>query len=190
MHALRQARTPRGALRRVHSEPRRPSVIVQQRLSLGARRISSQSPAPKTLREFGYRILTSADPSEKASLTISAAEWWQTVSNKSELLGDHLPPAAPSRPAQPLLYAPREMPRSNAGSSESLLHNLAHIELNAVDIGWDTVLRYQENDVPTELFTDWLSILADEARHFHLLDARMRALDTFYGTSRSATELR
>ena len=92
-----------------------------------------------------------------------------------------MPPPAPGRAARPLLYAPKDMPKSTAGAAESLLHNLAHIELNAVDIGWDLILRFQQSDIPTELYSDWVSILADEARHFHMLDARMRALNSHYG---------
>lgn len=63
-----------------------------------------------------------------------------------------------------------------------LLHGLAHIELNAIDTAWDTVLRFSEQEkMPFQFYVDFSSIAADEARHFDLLCARLRSKDSFYG---------
>jgi uncharacterized ferritin-like protein (DUF455 family) len=66
--------------------------------------------------------------------------------------------------------------------SEYLLHGLAHIELNAIDTAWDTVLRFSKREIlPFGFYHDFASIAADEARHFDLLCTRLEAKNTFYG---------
>ena len=48
------------------------------------------------------------------------------------------------------------------------LHALAHIELNAIDLGWDIVARFRGEALPRAFFDDWVGVAADEARHFAL----------------------
>lgn len=166
------------SLRARHSGLRALQSACRRRLCSSS---SSSADAPcSTLREFGYRALCSSDASAKADLTLQAAAWWKDA-QKESLLGNTLPPSAPTRPARPLLYAPKDMPPPSAGHAETLLHNLAHIELNAIEIGWDVILRFQDPKLPLELYSDWLSILVDEASHFHLLNARLHALGSHYG---------
>ena len=96
-----------------------------------------------------------------------------------------IPPPRPARPERPALLPPREMKRRrNLGSTEgrvALLHALAHIELNAIDLGWDIVARFSGEDLPVEFFADWAGVAAEEAEHFALLNARLTALGGAYG---------
>lgn len=63
-----------------------------------------------------------------------------------------------------------------------LLHGLAHIELNAIDTAWDTVLRFSKEEIlPFQFYVDFASIASDEARHFELLCERLSSKDSFYG---------
>jgi len=74
--------------------------------------------------------------------------------------------------------------RRNFGSSAgrlALLHALAHIELNAVDLAWDIVARFADADLPREFFDDWVGVAAEEAEHFTLLAGRLEALGSWYG---------
>jgi uncharacterized ferritin-like protein (DUF455 family) len=100
-------------------------------------------------------------------------------------IGNCPPPARPARPALPRLLPPRDMPRRrNFGSLAgriALLHALAHIESNAVDLAWDMVARFAQEGLPREFFDDWVRIGADEADHFRLLSARLEEFGARYG---------
>jgi uncharacterized ferritin-like protein (DUF455 family) len=84
-----------------------------------------------------------------------------------------------------LLQPPRAMKRRrNFGSPAgrvALIHALAHIELNAVDLAWDIVARFSAESLPRQFFADWVGVAAEEAEHFALLDARLRTLGATYG---------
>jgi uncharacterized ferritin-like protein (DUF455 family) len=74
--------------------------------------------------------------------------------------------------------------RRNLGSPAgriALIHALAHIELNAIDLGWDIIARFSGEDLPREFFHDWAGVAAEEAEHFALLAARLEALGAAYG---------
>jgi len=63
----------------------------------------------------------------------------------------------------------------------ALIHALAHIELNAIDLGWDIVARFSGVGLPRGFFDDWVAVAAEEAEHFVLLRARLGALGSEYG---------
>lgn len=105
---------------------------------------------------------------------------------------DEIPRAAPRRPArppEPALILPRDAPRRRLGSAEgriALLHALAHIELNAVDLAFDMALRFEEevaaNGLDAGAFVaDWFFVGREEAGHFLILNNRLRALGSGYG---------
>jgi uncharacterized ferritin-like protein (DUF455 family) len=100
-------------------------------------------------------------------------------------IGDAPPPPRPSRPERPVLRPPRDMPkRRNFGSRAgrtALLHALAHIELNAIDLGWDIVARFAGAAPARGFFDDWVGIAAEEAGHFALLSARLGEFGLRYG---------
>ncbi len=86
---------------------------------------------------------------------------------------DALPPRAitqPGRPPRPRLVEPRALPQRGLGSSEgraALMHAVAHIEFNAINLAWDAVYRFR--GMPADYYRDWVAVAADEARHFRLL---------------------
>ena len=96
-----------------------------------------------------------------------------------------MPPVRPARLARPVLLPPRDMPkRRNFGSVAgrlALLHALAHIELNAIDLAWDIVARFAGVDLPRKFVDDWVGVAAEEAEHFALLAGRLQSLASFYG---------
>ena len=84
----------------------------------------------------------------------------------------------------PELLPPNRMPKRGRGGSErgraALLHALAHIEFVAIDLALDAAGRFGSEMGP-EFVSDWLSVAADEAMHFALLDRRLRSLGSGYG---------
>ncbi|MEC8596537.1 MAG: ferritin-like domain-containing protein, partial [SAR324 cluster bacterium] len=78
--------------------------------------------------------------------------------------------------------APKNLPRRRLRSplgKVALLHSLAHIEFNAINLALDAVYRFQQ--MPSRYYSDWLKVAADEARHFQLLQARLNQLGSAYG---------
>ena len=76
----------------------------------------------------------------------------------------------PGRPERPLLVPPRDLPRRGLGSEAgraALLHALAHIEFNAINLAVDAVYRFP--DMERAFYLDWARVGADEARHFGML---------------------
>ena len=93
----------------------------------------------------------------------------------------------PDRPAWPDdldLRLPRDMPRRGKGGSEkgriALWHALAHIEFVAIDLALDMAGRFG-NSMGQVFVSDWLSVAADEAMHFALLDRKLDSLGSYYG---------
>ena len=92
------------------------------------------------------------------------------------------PVARPGRPPRPRLVAPGQLPRRGLGSAAgraALVHAVAHIELNAVNLAWDAVYRFR--GLPRAYYDDWVGVAADEARHFALLEAHLQGLGHGYG---------
>jgi uncharacterized ferritin-like protein (DUF455 family) len=122
------------------------------------------------------------DPAAKAATSRALYEIWKAG---NIAIGDSAPPPRPARPPRPMLCPPKMMPRRrNLGSSAgriALLHALAHIELNAVDLGWDIVARFRGEALPRGFFDDWAAVAADEARHFGWLTARLADFGACYG---------
>ena len=91
----------------------------------------------------------------------------------------------PGRPALPALKAPKDVPRRRITQAPhgriALLHAIAHIELNAIDLALDMVARYAHYHLPFDFAKDWLSVANDEGKHFLLLADRLEALGSFYG---------
>jgi uncharacterized ferritin-like protein (DUF455 family) len=88
----------------------------------------------------------------------------------------------PGRPAKPALVAPRDVPSRGLGSIEGragLLHAVAHIEFNAINLALDAAWRFR--GMPRQFYLDWTGVAADEARHFRLLRERLRELGYSYG---------
>jgi uncharacterized ferritin-like protein (DUF455 family) len=76
------------------------------------------------------------------------------------------------------------MPKRGRGGSDrsrlAMLHALAHIEYVAIDLAFDCAGRFGEG-MPGPFVDDWLSVGADEAMHFVLLDRRLKGLGSGYG---------
>lgn len=86
------------------------------------------------------------------------------------------------RPGKPTLVAPSELAHRKLGSANgrnAMLHAIAHIEFNAINLALDAVWRYHA--MPESFVADWLSVAADEARHFTLLTDELAQTQMQYG---------
>lgn len=136
-----------------------------------------------TLRAAACAVLHAVEPADKVRLTHAAAARW--FAGLIPDLGSEQPPERPGRPERPQLAFPRDMPKRGRGGSTAnrtaLLHALAHIELNAIDLAWDAVARDWGATLPPAFYDDWVRVADDEARHFTLLEQGLARLGAAYG---------
>ncbi len=88
----------------------------------------------------------------------------------------------PGRPGAPRLVHPRDVPQRGVGSDEgraALLHAIAHIEFNAIDLALDAVWRF--GGLPEAWYLDWAGVAAEEALHFGLLADELGRRGHAYG---------
>ncbi|MEA3406421.1 MAG: ferritin-like domain-containing protein [Pseudomonadota bacterium] len=86
------------------------------------------------------------------------------------------------RPEKPELVSPKDLPKRRLGSKEghaSLMHSIAHIEFNAVNLALDAIYRFQ--DMPYEYYRDWLGVAGEEAYHFQMVREHLNSLGYEYG---------
>ncbi len=141
---------------------------------------------PQTLTEMAVDVLTTADGRAKTALgRAHAATWFAACAAGQPLpVGDATPPDRPARPIQPVLLDPRDVPRRRPGSPLgriALLHAVAHIELNAVDLHWDIIARFSHQPMPAGFYDDWVKAADEEAKHFNLMADCLEALGSHYG---------
>lgn len=120
----------------------------------------------------------------KTSLTFEIAKRWRAGSLSVRSPLDRLPPDRPGRPERPELVSPRAVAKRSLHTPAgrvALLHALAHIELNAIDLALDIIARFAGQTLPSSFFDGWVRVAADEARHFTLLSERLADLGAAYG---------
>ena len=125
-----------------------------------------------TLSERATGVLTTAEARAKAAVALAAAAAWEDGNIRD--VGATAPPDRPSRPEHPVLQSPGKVEGRIA-----LLHAVAHIELNAIDLAWDIIARFP--DMPRAFYDDWVSVGREEATHFLLIDDRLQELGASYG---------
>lgn len=130
-----------------------------------------------------HQCLMASLVEQKLTLTRALRADWQ--GGRLSLETDGLAPAviaAPGRPEQPALVSPLHMPRRSVRSPAghaALIHSIAHIEFNAVNLALDAVYRFRA--MPPEYYADWLQVAEEEAYHFSLLRAHLVSLGHDYG---------
>ncbi len=132
-------------------------------------------------------VLTTADAREKARKSLDHAAAWQARRDAGETpdIGTAAPPDFPARPDRPELLPPRDVPRRRPGTAPgrlALMHAIAHIELNAVDLHWDIIARYTDTPMPMGFYDDWVKSAGEEAKHFMLISDWLQANGADYGT--------
>lgn len=144
---------------------------------------SSKHAVAGSLAEYGKLVLTTSDPYEKARLT--HVGWRAFLSNIHSMPVGHVEaPPVPARPVKPELVSPREIPsmkKTTLPLNVYMLHNLAHVELNAIDLAWDTVVRFSWMELPVQFYADFARVADDESRHLFWCLQRLEELGFEYG---------
>jgi uncharacterized ferritin-like protein (DUF455 family) len=92
------------------------------------------------------------------------------------------PTDLPGRPDRPALLPPRQVPSRTPFTPEgraALIHAIAHIEFNAINLALDAAFRF--TNMPVAFYVDWLRVASEEALHFSLLREHLRSLGHDYG---------
>ncbi|MEL7105350.1 MAG: ferritin-like domain-containing protein [Pseudomonadota bacterium] len=139
-----------------------------------------------SLAHMAVEVLTTADGRAKTALSRAHAAAWQAARAEGTAIevGTASPPGSPARPGRPELLSPRDVPKRKPGSPEgrvALLHAVAHIELNAVDLHWDIIARFAHVPMPMGFYDDWVKAADEESKHFNLMCDCLEALGSHYG---------
>ena len=139
-----------------------------------------------SLAEMGANVLNTADGRAKTALSLQYAQAWQEGRAAGNMLeiGSAPAPDHPARPKAPRLCAPKDVAKRKPGSPDgriALLHAVAHIELNSVDLHWDIIVRFSKTRLPTGFFDDWVQAASEESKHFNLICDCLENLGSFYG---------
>ncbi len=140
------------------------------------------SHAPELRNQAGV-ILRVTSAHNKAEDTMALRTAWLAGQLTLDMPVHFIPePGIPGRPESPTLVAPREVGHRSMTTVEgraALIHALAHIEFNAINLALDALWRFA--DMPEAYYTDWLKVAAEEALHFSLLSSHLQSLGFVYG---------
>ncbi len=148
---------------------------------LDTERGASLLPENNNIYSACFACLMQPDPFSKADMVVALFKGLHTFER-------NCPSEAPRRietpgiPETPRLVDPRQVSKRGFGSDAgrlSLLHALAHIEFNAINLALDAAYRFR--DMPEQFAENWLLVAAEESIHFLLVAERLRQLDTRYG---------
>jgi uncharacterized ferritin-like protein (DUF455 family) len=135
------------------------------------------------LRRRALELLQIADPVAKANATRQAFE---PLDPKHPVDVDTVfasePDGVPGRPQRPRLVPPAQVPQRpmhSAAGRAALLHAVAHIEFNAINLALDAVWRFAR--LPATFYIDWARVAAEEALHFTLVAEHLHSLGHAYG---------
>ncbi|WP_371398182.1 ferritin-like domain-containing protein [Fretibacter rubidus] len=139
-----------------------------------------------TVSLLAERVLQSSNPQNKVVAAHALSKAWKDGVDIGEPIS---PKDYPARPERPVCVSPSDVPRRRLGSEHgraALMHAVAHIEFNAIDLAADMVARFIHNPLlPHEdrkaFASDWISVCDDEARHFGLITDRLSEMDVTYG---------
>lgn len=136
------------------------------------------------LHARAYRALMCGEPADKVAAVASLC---------NDRAAGHVPVPVTStcpvlavedagRPVRPELIPHTAVPRRKSGSPEghaALLHAIAHIEFNAINLALDCVYRFR--GLPDDYYDGWLQVAQEEAYHFGLVSGRLAELGYGYG---------
>ncbi|MEH6434556.1 ferritin-like domain-containing protein [Massilia sp. DD77] len=135
------------------------------------------------LRACALQCLLETDPAAKADGVAAMARAQAQGAVRIDGTASLCPAGAvPGRPARPELVPPRLVGRRSMVTVEGramLVHALAHIEFNAINLALDAVWRFP--CMPDDYYTDWLRVAHEESLHFLMLDAHLATLGYRYG---------
>ena len=136
----------------------------------------------QSLAAAAVAVLQTENADDKAQAARAMAQAWRAGALAWAF--DVAAPDRPARPRVPHLLPPNQMPKRGRAGSErariALIHAVAHIELNAVDLACDMIVRFGDK-APRDFAEDWVRVADEEGLHFSLLQQRLRDWGACYG---------
>lgn len=132
------------------------------------------------LRAGAAAVLCAVEPAVKVALARALGDAAAGLPISPSM--PHATGPVPGRPARPALVHPARVPRRSPNRPEglaALLHAIAHIEFNAINLAADCAWRF--DGMPREFHLDWVRIMAEEAYHFSLLTELLAQMGHAYG---------
>jgi uncharacterized ferritin-like protein (DUF455 family) len=132
------------------------------------------------LRSEALRLLQLAEPGEKATAVRAFALGPAAALAADAVLSE--PEGLPGRPMRPVLVPAKDVPARSPFTPEgraALIHAIAHIEFNAINLALDAVWRFA--GLPEAYYRDWLKVAGEESLHFMLLREHLQSLGADYG---------
>ena len=133
------------------------------------------------LRTYALQAFEICDPLAKVDAMQAAASKLGTIPVAPHAI--LASPDGPGRPSLPMLVEPKEVPRRSPFTSEglaALVHSIAHIEFNAINLALDAVWRFP--NMPEPYYRDWMQVALEESQHFAMLEAHLRRCGYSYGS--------
>jgi uncharacterized ferritin-like protein (DUF455 family) len=135
------------------------------------------------LRVAALDWLCETSPRSKAQQVMELARSWMAGKMALDSVQVLVPDRTiPGRPDKPELVPPLRVDRRSMSTTEgraALIHALAHIEFNAINLALDAIWRFP--CMPDEYYADWLKVAGEEAYHFTLLNEHLQTLGYEYG---------
>ncbi|MDC8785076.1 ferritin-like domain-containing protein [Roseateles koreensis] len=135
------------------------------------------------IRRHALQVLRITEPAAKA--TAATQLYQEALASQGPLDPSAVlerPQGLPGRPERPRLLSALQVPHRSPFTVEgraALIHAIAHIEFNAINLGLDAVWRFP--GMPEQFYWDWLKVAAEESHHFTLLHAHLQTLGHVYG---------
>ena len=136
------------------------------------------------LRQSALNWLTATEPTTKANGVLGLQKAFlagEVALDCETQLAENA--NIPGRPQKPALVPPKDLEKRSMRNLEgraALIHALAHIEFNAINLALDAVWRFA--GMPATYYRDWLKVAAEEAYHFSLLSAHLQTFGFTYGS--------
>lgn len=129
----------------------------------------------QTLRQAALQALACKNSVEKVRLVLA-------IDESLPIGGEAVFSPGVGRPDKPELVHPARVPTRKVSQPVGrgmLLHSLAHIEFNAINLALDLLVRF--SSMPDQFYLDWLKVAKEEAYHHTLLCDRMMSYALNYG---------
>lgn len=136
----------------------------------------------KNFFESTFSCLMEADLDKKVQLLAQIQQDWSDNQFNFEPTQTIERIPDPGRPSKPELVSPKSLPKRGLGTKEghaALMHSIAHIEFNAVNLALDALYRFQQ--MPMAYYQDWIGVAGEEAYHFQLIRENLSQLGYEYG---------
>ena len=136
----------------------------------------------KNIFNEAYACLMETDLDKKMARLNQMLQDWSEDNFEFSPTSDIKRVPDPGRPEKPELVPPKELPKRKLGSKEghaALIHSIAHIEFNAINLALDAVYRFQ--DMPKQYYLDWIGVAGEESYHFQMIREQLAHLGYEYG---------